>query len=371
MYKILITLTAIILSFSFSLLSQELEKATITEALTDLSVDRDAVKKLIITGEISGANYSEGSEWRLFRTLDETFPNIEEIELHTKQDIPSSHWITNEYGCGLFNMSINEWDTNGRQITYPSNWLKHFSAPNIKTIGNGVFHSCKNLLSVNFPSAEVIGAAVFCWCENLTEVNFPNIKTIGNGIFHRASNLTLVNFPMLEEADWGVFIGCNNLKSVSFGTGFTEPTTINFGHAVFGDSVNIISGIYDAPVATNNIELILGLFAFPEADTTFNIWQETNYYVENNYDYKWKKITYTSIKEEIEEGKYVYCIGNNRYILGNIVEKVEIFDLMGKHIKTFENQEVIDLNNICSGVYFLKCYAANNKIKVEKEIIIN
>ena len=67
MYKILITLSAIILSFNFSILSQEvLERNTITEALTDLSVDRDAVKKLIITGEISGSDYSEGSECGCF-----------------------------------------------------------------------------------------------------------------------------------------------------------------------------------------------------------------------------------------------------------------------------------------------------------------
>ena len=65
-----------------------------------------------------------------------------------------------------------------------------------------------------------------------------------NGVFNKTKNLNTANFPLLTEADWGIFIGCNNLKSVSFGTGFTEPTTINFGHAVFGDSIYLTMYIF-------------------------------------------------------------------------------------------------------------------------------
>ena len=48
---------------------------TITDAL-NYTGNKDIVKKLVITDSIKGTDYSEGSEWREFRTLDTTFPNI-------------------------------------------------------------------------------------------------------------------------------------------------------------------------------------------------------------------------------------------------------------------------------------------------------
>jgi len=50
----------------------------------------EAVKKLIITDSIYGSTnfFNTETEWRMFRCLDEIFPNIEELELHTDQDIP-------------------------------------------------------------------------------------------------------------------------------------------------------------------------------------------------------------------------------------------------------------------------------------------
>jgi len=50
----------------------------------------EAIKKLIITDSIFGSTnfFNTETEWRMFRCLDEIFPNIEELELHTDQDIP-------------------------------------------------------------------------------------------------------------------------------------------------------------------------------------------------------------------------------------------------------------------------------------------
>jgi hypothetical protein len=75
------TILIIILFFaSANLFSIELQIGTITEALS-YSGDRDAVTKLTITDSIKGNDYSDDSEWSKFRTLDLTFPNIEEIEI--------------------------------------------------------------------------------------------------------------------------------------------------------------------------------------------------------------------------------------------------------------------------------------------------
>ena len=80
-------------------------------------------------------------------------------------------------------------------------------------------------------------------------------------------------------------IGCHNLESVNIGTDFSQDKEIILGHAVFGDSINYPPGpIYGEPVRTSNIELTLGEFVLPKADTIFNTWQETKGYP--SYDYR-------------------------------------------------------------------------------------
>ena len=114
---------------------------TVTEAL-NYNGDKATVKKLIITGTISGNDYSKGSEWRKFHTLNETFPNIEEIEILTDQDIPDLD--EDDYDPhGLFFW----WEIdNGQYDYFPMHyikWLKKFSAPNIKYIGSYAFRRCQ------------------------------------------------------------------------------------------------------------------------------------------------------------------------------------------------------------------------------------
>jgi len=106
---------------------------TITEAL-NYTGDREAVTKLIITGTIAGDDYSDGSEWREFRTLNETFPNIEAVEILTDQDIPNNDNLQATMNS-LFYYE-NEGERN------PTMWLKSFSAPNVKKIGAGAFFRC-------------------------------------------------------------------------------------------------------------------------------------------------------------------------------------------------------------------------------------
>ena len=86
----LIVVAVLFCSYNFTAFSQAaVEFETITEAL-NYTGDRDAVKKLIITGTISGNDYSATSEWSKFRTLDTTFPNLEDVEILTSQDIPDA-----------------------------------------------------------------------------------------------------------------------------------------------------------------------------------------------------------------------------------------------------------------------------------------
>jgi hypothetical protein len=67
-----------------------LEVETITDAY--YTGDKEAVKKLIITGTISGNDYSDSSEWSKLYFLDTTFQNIEEVGIWSDQDIPTGNY---------------------------------------------------------------------------------------------------------------------------------------------------------------------------------------------------------------------------------------------------------------------------------------
>ena len=219
--KLIIVLTVVFCSYNFTVLAETATFNTVTEAL-NYTGNKATVTKLVITGKISGKDYSESSEWSKFRTLNETFPNIEEVEILTNQDIPD---YQSEQG-GLF--VYGAWQG--------SDWLKNFSAPNVKKIGNNAFR----------------------YCSNLTSVNFPLIAFIGENAFYN----------------------CQKLVSATFGIGFTYPTTINFGTDTFER--------YDS--LTKNIDLTLGENVLPKPNLTAKTWQDDNGNGKGK-PYIWKSIT--------------------------------------------------------------------------------
>jgi len=247
---------------------------TVTEAL-NYNGDKATVKKLIITGTISGNDYSKGSEWRKFHTLNETFPNIEEIEILTDQDIPDADLEDKRYYSGLFFWEV--YDKVYDSLKMSSKWLKKFSAPNVKYIGKAAFYGCKNLTSVNFPLATTIGWRTFYGCKNLTTVNISLVTTIEYEAFSYCENLTSINFPLATTIKDSAFYDCKNLVSVTFGTGFETKTKIEFDEAgVFeGDDER-----WNEIILTPNLDLILGKNVLPKPNLEKKMWQ----------DYLWKSI---------------------------------------------------------------------------------
>jgi len=258
---------------------------TITEAL-NYSGDSNTITKLIITGSIAGNDYSVGSEWSIFRTLNETFPNIEAVEILTDQDIPDSYHPNN--GARVIGLFYDS-----QVFHLPPNWLKHFSAPNVKKIGKHAFMRCGGLVSVNFPNAIIIADLAFQYSA-LVSADFPNVTTIGGNAFIMCHSLKSVNLPLVTKIEFA-FFDCPMLTSVSLGTGFTEPTTIDFGINVFGSASPFpLNG-----TSTLKIDLTLGKYVLPEPDLVNKIWQsDNNYrydpvweYTSYALDYYWKSIT--------------------------------------------------------------------------------
>ena len=366
--KLIIIVTVAFCSYNFTVLAETVEFNTVTEAL-NWTGDKAAVTKLIITGTISGNDYSESSEWSKFRILNETFPNIEEVEILTDQDIPD--FDTVNY-CALFYwLEYDEFEDD--YLPMSSQWLKSFSAPNVKYIGEGAFAFCENLILVDFPLATTIENWGFAFCENLISISFPLVTFIGYAAFGACENLTTINFPLVTFIDGVGFTECEKLVSATFGTGFETETEIQFGMAVFGNDDHYFYG----PIITPNIELILGEYvSWPVPDLNAKTWQ-TPYGNEMGAPYVWKsiKIEKTGI-EEIIKNNTVSIFPNptvgNATVTFEIEKscnvKIVLCDILGiEQINVYDGfanegffTEIIDTEHLSKGVYFLKILIDGN-----------
>jgi len=362
-------------SYNFTVLSETREFNTVTEAL-NYNGDRDAVIKLVITGTITGTDYSPSSDWSKFRTFNETFPNLEAVEILTNQDIPDGvlDWFSFTFKSLFGYIDYSDFSTDD---TVGVVWLKSFSAPNVKKIGNSAFLCCPELASVDFPSATVIGVEAFSFCKNLTTVSFPNVTTIMEDAFRACENLTIADFPLATTIGDGSFDWCYNLESVSFGTGFTTPTTIFFDADVWGGVFGFAEGS-----GTENIDLILGENVLPAPDLEAMTWQSDG----NTTPYTWKSIEVktVSVAEMIKNATVSifpnpttsdFTVSfelekpcNMKIVLSDISgqELVQIYDgfsTVGLFTKT------VNTENLAKGIYFLKVLI-DGKYTVEK-IVVN
>ena len=396
----IILATVLILTANLTVLSQEvLVRETITQALADETIDRNAVKKLVITGEIEGTGYSDESEWSMFRFLDTTFPNIEEVELLTSQD-----FLDASYGRSLFRGAL---------------WLKRFSAPHTKYVGNFNFAGCRNLEEIYFPSLVKTGYWTFAYtgvinvelpelvfmggqdfqnCYFLETIKMPKVKEIGSDAFYRCYNLKYADFPEAVKTYGGAFDLCSNmvwanlpkinslehydfgycrsLENLKLGTDFETFTEIRFGFAVLGHNE------HETDTKPEFIELTLGEYVLPKANG--NIWQSDNAskfspeYFDFDTDYIWKIIHTVGIKELIKDiSVEVYPNPATEYTtLSFSLEKpcyleINLFDIKGNKIKSIYNGFAmaelfltrINTDNLTKGAYFVK-------ISIDKDYII-
>ena len=226
----LVFIAILFCGFNSTVLAGTVEFETITEAL-DYSGDKSTVTKLVITGNITGSNYSKNSEWSKFINLNETYPALESIEILTSQDIPDID-IVNRFSL------FTGFDTDLQTVSHTTNWLKNFSAPNVKYIGIDAFYNCGSLVSVNFPEATIIAGSAFencfslvsadfplahlirtrafAYCSSLTSINAPNIQTVMGSAFFDCNSLVSVDFPLLQTMGRSAFFGCINLTSINF-----------------------------------------------------------------------------------------------------------------------------------------------------------
>ena len=432
MKKIFLLLAVFLLTATI-MKSEELVMKTITEAL-NYTGDRDAVMRLVITDSISGSGYSPDSEWSEFFTLNETFSNLDEVEILTDQDIPNAEWVS-ELECfrGLFYMYKQ--DNWGYRYYYGADWLKRFSAPHIRLsginpdqtgvqafaycrnlisvylpeitylgyemfrecsnlinvvvpkliyVGDSAFENCTGLKEINFLLLQQVGNSAFRGCTSLTIANFPKLTTVRFYAFRDCTSLTIANFPVLSSVYSCGFTDCTNLKIINFPrirtlesyafAGCTGLTTVSMGTYFQSQTkIEFESGVF-AEVPTYLIDLTLGTYILPTPYLFANIWQDERG-DGSKEPYYWKSITLTNgVAEKIEQKNILYIDKNIYCIDGDNIIDLILFDITGKQIKSFNKEEkIIDLNDdlLPMGIFFLKYYDIENKTTNIEKLIKN
>ena len=364
----------LLLGFNYTIFGQTLSVKTITEAL-NYSGNLNSVKNLIITDSIIGNDYSGGSEWSKFRTLNNIFPNIETVEIMTEQDIPDSYYPESARVVGLFYDS--------KSIHLPPNWLKQFSAPNVKKIGKHAFMRCGGLESVNFPKAIIISDLAFQY-STLVSADFPNVKMIGTNAFIMCPSLKSVNFPLVTKIGFA-FFDCPMLTSASFGTSFREYTAIDFDINVFG---SVTTSTFNR-TSTLKIDLTLGEFVLPKPNMNNNIWHsDSNAWYDSVWnvssyasDYYWKSISVKNSSSSTNETTKSFKISVypnptdntlNVDLDNNIIKgRITLFDMNGKTVLSQEinsNSAQINMLPIYTGTYFLRL-EDKDKVSINSKVI--
>ena len=166
---------------------------------------------------------------------------------------------------------------------------------------NGVFNSCRSLVTVELPvSLTEIGRNSFYFCDSLTTVNLPeNLQTVGYSAFYRCEALKEIDIPSsVSLIDEMAFFGCTSLSgSVIIPDGIEEIKTLSF---------------YD----TDIVDLYLPLSVTAIADKAFGQCSnlENIYYAGNAED--WNNISVCEGSEYISYATVHYNYGKNEGDLG-------------------------------------------------------
>lgn len=198
-------------------------------------------------------------------------------------------------------------------VVIPSSVTNDGTTYRVDSIGESAFYNCSNLTSVTIPDGITsIGKWAFGSCSSLTSI------TIGNGVTSIGNN---------------AFNGCSFLQDVTCMA--TTPPAIG-GNQTF-PYPNIAS-----------LTIPCGTLEDYTAPTCY--WNAFfNDRIEEDCD--------VSLQEVVESTKEVVVYPNptsGKVVFDKAVERVEVIDLVGKTIQTYENASEINIGALPAGVYHLR-----------------
>ena len=290
----------------------------------------------------------------------------------------------------------------GDSAFYDCRSLTTVTIPNSVTyIGDRAFKSCSSLTSVSIPnSVTSIGGAAFSGCSSLTSVTIGNsVTSIGDDAFNSCSSLTTVTIPnSITSIGYYAFAFCSALTSVTIPNSVTSigdrafygcdsltsmtiemyyiPNLSNIGlnstlqNLTLGENVTSIrSGAFNNYFFLQNVTCLATtpptladntVFPYPNIATlTVPCGSLEAYSAPTSF---WNMFFAGRIEEDcsgLEDAEFaelsVYPNPTRGKVTFNqAIEKIEVIDLSGKTLQTYENANEINIETLPAGVYHLR-----------------
>ena len=132
------------------------------------------------------------------------------------------------------------------KVVIPSHVTYKGRSCEVIAIDDYAFHECKELTSIEMPDGVLtIGSCVF-YGSGLQSVVFgKNVRSIGEGSFGFCNNLVSIALPnSIKKVEVGLFADCQSLKFVSWGSGVTSIEERAFEGCTSLEAITIPKNIY-------------------------------------------------------------------------------------------------------------------------------
>ena len=267
--------------------------------------------------------------------------------------------------------------------------LTSVTIPNsVTSIGGRAFDHCSSLTSMTIEMSHIIGDTTFYFGEQLTyesPFNIPslqnltlgeNVTSIASGAFNNCSFLQNVTClattpPTLEDNTVfpypniaSLTIPCGTLEAYSSATSFWN---MFFAGRISENGYNVEVSVNDETFGSVAVESDCStgtLTATANEGYRFVIWNDGNtdnprevtLTSDTAFTAIFAAIDESSLSEDVEVAKIgVYPNPTSgKVVFDKAVERVEVIDLVGKTIQTYENASEINIGALPAGVYHLR-----------------
>ena len=262
---------------------------------------------------------------------------------------------------------------------YGCSSLTSVTIPNSVTyIAWYAFVNCSSLTSVTIPnSVTSIEYNTFSGCSSLTSIDIPNsVTSIRDGAFKNCSGLTSVNIPNgVTSIGDDAFEGCSSLTSMTVEC-TNIPNLSNIGlnstlqNLTLEENVaSIASGAFNSYSFLQNVTCLATTPPTLEDNTVFpypNIATLTvpcgTLEAYSSATSFWNMFFAGRIEEDcsgLEDAEFAELSvypnpTRGKVTFSQAIEKIEVIDLSGKTLQTYENANEINIEALPAGVYHLR-----------------